>query len=67
MARPLLAGIPAASSCEVSCASSLAQRGVLLVGTDCPSADDIDSKTLDVHHALLDHGVCVLKTWIFMR
>ncbi|MEO8946435.1 MAG: cyclase family protein [Gemmatimonadaceae bacterium] len=46
---------------SVDCARELAQRGVLLVGTDCPSADDRESKTLDVHHALLDHGVCVME------
>jgi len=28
---------------------------------DCPSADDRESKTLDVHHELLDRGVCVLE------
>jgi arylformamidase len=46
---------------SVECATVLVQRGVVLVGTDCPSADDRESKTLDVHHALLDHGVCVLE------
>ncbi len=46
---------------SVECATQLVKRGVVLVGYDCPSADDIDSKTLDVHHALLDHGVCVLE------
>jgi arylformamidase len=46
---------------SVACAEELVKRGVALVGMDCPSADDIDSKTLDVHHALLDHGVCVLE------
>lgn len=46
---------------SVECARELVRRGVLLVGMDCPSADDLDSKTLDVHHALLDHGVCVVE------
>ncbi len=46
---------------SVDCARELVRRGVVLVGMDCPSADDRDSKTLDVHHALLDHGVCVLE------
>ncbi len=45
----------------VACARELVQRGVALVGMDCPSADDRESKTLDVHHVLLDHGVCVLE------
>ncbi len=46
---------------SVACATELVRRGVVLVGMDCPSADDRESKTLDVHHALLDHGVCVLE------
>lgn len=46
---------------SVDCALELVKRGVVLVGYDCPSADDIDSKTLDVHHALLGNGVCVLE------
>lgn len=45
----------------VECARELVRRGVVLVGYDCPSADDRDSKTLDVHHALLDHNVSVLE------
>jgi arylformamidase len=46
---------------SVACAQELVRRGVVLFGMDCPSADDRDSKTLEVHHALLDHGVCVLE------
>jgi len=46
---------------SVRCADELVRRGVLLVGMDSPSADDRESKTLDVHHALLDRGVCVLE------
>ncbi len=46
---------------SVQCASELVRRGVVLVGMDCPSADDRDSKMLDIHHALLDNGVCVLE------
>lgn len=46
---------------SIECAQQLVRRGVVLVGMDCPSADDRDSKTLDVHHALLGHGVCVLE------
>ncbi len=43
------------------CAQSLVARGLRLLGVDCPSVDDRDSKTLDVHHMLLDHGACVLE------
>jgi len=46
---------------SVQCADELVRRGILLVGMDCPSADDRESKTLDVHHALLDRGVWVLE------
>lgn len=46
---------------SIVCARNLVTRGVVLVGMDCPSADDRDSKTLDVHHELLEHGVCVLE------
>jgi arylformamidase len=46
---------------SVDCARELVRRGNVLLGTDCPSADERDSRTLEVHHALLDHGVCVLE------
>jgi len=39
----------------------LSQRGVVLVGIDAPSVDDINSKTLDVHHCLVDHKMCWLE------
>jgi arylformamidase len=48
-------------SLSAACARELVRRGVVLVGFDCPSADDVDSKTLHVHHALLDNGACVLE------
>ncbi|MEO7218629.1 MAG: cyclase family protein [Gemmatimonadaceae bacterium] len=46
---------------SVDCARELVRRGIVLVGFDCPSADDLDSKALDVHHVLLDNGVCVIE------
>jgi arylformamidase len=46
---------------SVDCANELVRRGIVLIGFDCPSADDRDSKTLDVHHVLLDNGVCVIE------
>lgn len=48
-------------SLTARCAEQLVARGLRLLGVDCPSVDDRDSKTLDVHHALLDHGACVLE------
>lgn len=42
-------------------AQALAARGVRLLGVDCPSVDDRDSKDLAVHHALFDGGAQVLE------
>ena len=36
-------------------------RGVVLVGTDAPSIDPLDSKTLDAHHALFNAGMLNLE------
>jgi len=43
------------------CARTLVARGLRLLGVDAPSVDERESRTLDVHHALLDHGACVLE------
>ncbi len=48
-------------SLSSDCARRLVARGLRLLGVDCPSVDDRDSKTLDVHHILLDHGASVLE------
>jgi arylformamidase len=42
-------------------AAALAQRGLRLLGTDAPSVDARDSKTLLTHHACFDHGASVLE------
>jgi len=42
-------------------ATALALRGLRLLGTDAPSVDARDSKTLRTHHACFDHGACVLE------
>jgi arylformamidase len=39
----------------------LGQRGVLLVGVDLPSVDALDSKTLDIHHALGRQQIAILE------
>ena len=39
----------------------LATNGLRLFGVDLPSVDELDSKTLDVHHALGRHGVTILE------
>lgn len=39
----------------------LASKGVILVGTDTPSLDPQDSKTLDAHHAVRAGGMAILE------
>jgi arylformamidase len=39
----------------------LARHGVTLVGTDTPSLDPQDSKTMDAHKAVRDHGLSILE------
>jgi arylformamidase len=36
----------------------------LLVGSDAPSMDTVDSKTLDSHHILTDGGVAILENLV---
>lgn len=43
------------------CARVLVARGLRLLGVDAPSVDARESTSLDVHHALLDQGACVLE------
>lgn len=45
----------------VETARLLASCGVKLFGTDCPSVDPLDSKTLDAHKALYAGGICILE------
>jgi arylformamidase len=39
----------------------LARHGVTLIGTDTPSLDPQDSKTMDAHKAVRDHGLSILE------
>jgi arylformamidase len=39
----------------------LGRAGVRLIGVDLPSVDPLDSKTLDIHHALGRHGITILE------
>jgi arylformamidase len=39
----------------------LGERGVILIGVDLPSVDELDSKTLDNHHALGRAGVTIVE------
>jgi arylformamidase len=40
---------------------ALAGRGIVLIGTDTPSLDPQDSKTMDAHHAVRRHGLSILE------
>ena len=42
-------------------ASFLAEKGIILLGVDCPSVDALDSKSLDTHHALHFHGIHIVE------
>lgn len=46
---------------SASTARAIAKRSVRLVGTDAPSVDERESKTLDVHRALFGGGTYVLE------
>ena len=39
----------------------MAEQGVVLIGTDAPSVDPVESKTLDAHKALARHGIVNLE------
>jgi arylformamidase len=45
-------------------ARALGRRGVRLFGTDAPSVDPLDSKTLDGHRALAAAGIAILENLV---
>ena len=45
-------------------ARRLVEAGVKLVGTDAPSVDPFDSKTMDVHRILGDHGIAIVENLV---
>jgi arylformamidase len=45
-------------------ARRLGEAGVRLVGTDAPSVDPVDSRTLDAHHELVRGGVAILENLV---
>ncbi|MFW6096576.1 MAG: cyclase family protein [Chloroflexota bacterium] len=47
-------------------AEHLARAGVVLFGSDAPSMDAEDSKTLEGHHALQAQGIAILE-WLDLR
>lgn len=46
---------------EEGAADFLISRGILLVGTDAPSIDAFESKSLPSHRKLLHHGIVILE------
>jgi arylformamidase len=45
-------------------ARKLVAAGARLIGSDAPSMDAVDSKTLDSHHILADGGVAILENLV---
>jgi arylformamidase len=46
---------------EPSLARRLGEIGVRLVGTDAPSVDPVDSRSLEAHHLLAQGGIAILE------
>jgi arylformamidase len=46
---------------EEDAAAFLAQKGMLLIGTDAPSVDDFASPDLPSHRMLLQYGIVILE------
>jgi len=42
-------------------AGHLAEHGIILFGSDAPSMDDLNSKTMDGHNALARQGIAILE------
>lgn len=42
-------------------AEYMQQKGIILLGVDVPSVDPLDSKELEGHHALHEHGIHILE------
>lgn len=45
-------------------ARKIVAAGIKLVGSDAPSMDDVDSKTLDTHHIFAEGGVATLENLV---
>jgi len=46
---------------DPDCVHALLTRGLKLLGVDCPSVDDRESKTLTIHHTLFDANAFILE------
>ncbi|WP_085991226.1 arylformamidase [Oceanobacillus senegalensis] len=42
----------------------LKEKGIHLIGTDCPSVDPVNSKSLRAHHSLNENGVYILENLV---
>ncbi|WP_068672073.1 arylformamidase [Oceanobacillus sp. Castelsardo] len=42
----------------------LKEKGIHLIGTDCPSVDPVESKSLSAHHSLHQNGVYILENLV---
>jgi arylformamidase len=42
----------------------LKEKGIHLIGTDCPSIDPVDSKSVSAHHSLHQNGVYILENLV---
>nr|WP_106784622.1 arylformamidase [Lysinibacillus timonensis] len=42
----------------------LEEKGIVLIGVDCPSVDALDSKTLETHHAFYRHGIHIIENLV---
>ncbi len=58
---------PVIPALSVALISWLAEMGYKLIGTDAPSVDPYDSKTLDAHHALRHYGLVNLEHLRFLN
>jgi arylformamidase len=55
---------PSFAAIAPALAERLGDAGVVLVGTDSPSVDPFDSKTLDAHHTLSARGIAILENLV---
>ncbi|WP_138416678.1 arylformamidase [Aquibacillus sediminis] len=42
----------------------LQEKGIHLIGTDCPSVDPVESESLSAHHSLHHHGIYIMENLI---
>jgi arylformamidase len=59
--NPLDAWDPGFTAIAPAAVELLGRQGVMLIGTDTPSLDPQESKTMDAHKAVRDHGMSILE------